>query len=263
MSVYDIKIISFFLYPFTWVFLLLAASIFFTLKKRNQLALASLLSGFSLLWLMAMPVTGQWLIQQLEVQNPVQLAKQYPPADVIVLLGGGIKGAAPPERPLPDMESAADRVWFAAELYHAHKAPVVIASGGALSWSGSTQTEADAMQQLLERMAVPETAILQEGNSLNTEQNASFTKQLIEDKKITAETILLVSSASHLPRAMAIFQKQFPNSRLIAASCDLRANSKIGEDLLDWLPQASAFDTFVLAWHEHLGYWIYRLKSYF
>jgi len=51
---------------------------------------------------------------------------QAPQADAIVLLGGGLSGARPPERPGFDLGSAADRVWYAAALFKAGKASWVL-----------------------------------------------------------------------------------------------------------------------------------------
>src|SRR3982751_1539306 len=50
--------------------------------------------------------------------------------DAIVVLGGGIGPAEPPNIPDPHLNDAADRVWHAARLYRRGLAPRIIVSGG-------------------------------------------------------------------------------------------------------------------------------------
>lgn len=45
-----------------------------------------------------------------------------------------------------------------------------------------------------------------ENESLTTQQNGEYTAQLLKEKQ--AKQVLLVTSALHMPRAMAIFRKQ-------------------------------------------------------
>src|SRR5215831_3902418 len=59
-----------------------------------------------------------------------------------------------------------------------------------------------------ERLGIPDRAIVTEENSRTTFENASETKRLLGPA-----SILLVSSASHLPRAVMLFGKQAFASR--------------------------------------------------
>ena len=53
-------------------------------------------------------------------------------------------------------------------------------------------------------MGIPSSAILQEGKSVNTHENAIFTQEILEEQNINK--ILLVTSAFHMPRSLKIFQ---------------------------------------------------------
>ena len=64
----------------------------------------------------------------LETDFPVVKAEDSPVADAIVVLGGGM-GANSNNYPYAEMWSGADRVWHAARLFKAGKAPVVIPTG--------------------------------------------------------------------------------------------------------------------------------------
>jgi uncharacterized SAM-binding protein YcdF (DUF218 family) len=258
MSVYLSKILSLAIYPLTWIFVLLFIGLIFLAIKSHRAAAVTFSLSFIAFWIMAMPMTGQWLTHSLESQYEAKDATSYQNADVIILLGGGMAGSAPPARLNPDLNDAADRVWFAAQLYHAKKAPYIIASGGTLTWHGTTQSEARAMRLFLEQLGVPATAIIDEEQSRTTYKNALNCRSKV--LYLEAKRILLVTSAAHLPRAMAVFQKLYPESEIIPVATDVRV-IEVGEDLLDWLPQAGGIGMLTEAWHEWLGLLIYRLKG--
>jgi uncharacterized SAM-binding protein YcdF (DUF218 family) len=258
MSVYLSKILSLAIYPLTWLLVLLIISLLLLIINKTRAGITTLTVALISFWIIAMPVTGKWLMHSLESQYEAKQVKDSTTADVIVLLGGGIAGSAEPIRPMPDLLDSADRVWFAAQLYNAQKAPTIIASGGTLSWRGINQSEASAMRLLLEQLNVPSTAIVDEDQSLTTYENALHCRPLLQS--LSAKRILLVTSAAHMPRAMAVFSKQYPESVIIPAVTDVRVLA-IGADLLDWLPQASGIAMLNEAWHEWIGLLVYKLKG--
>lgn len=260
MSVYIAKLFSYFLYPLTWVVLLLLVSVIALWWQRQRLAKLSATGSLVLLSVISMPVTSQWLMHQLESRYPVQAINDIPPAEVILLLGGGIHGSAPPWRLAPDLNDAADRVVYAAQLYHAGKAPRILVSGGTLSWKGVQQSEASAMKALLVQLSVPEAAIIEEDQSQSTYENMTNSQPILAN--LGMQKVMLVTSAAHMPRSMATALHNLPTSMSItAATTDVRVVA-VGGDLLDYLPQASGLALFTEAWHEWIGWLIYRLKGY-
>ena len=124
----------------------------------------------------------------------------------IVLLGGGVGPANPPRRPHPDLGGGADRVWHAARLYRRGLAPIIILTGGrapGLESRDDIQTEAQAMRLVLIDFGVPESAMILEEGARNTRENASKTKALIGEQRAA-----LVTSAFHMPRSIATFEKE-------------------------------------------------------
>jgi len=260
MSVYIAKVLSYLLYPFSWVILLFTMSFFATLIHKQHLAKWLSLSGLCLLWLISLPITGQWLKHQLESRYPAQAIEQIHVADALLVLGGGVHGSAPPWRLTPDLNDAADRVTYSAQLYHAGKAKVIIVSGGTLSWKGVQQSESSAMKSLLMQLGVPESVIIEESQSQSTYENMVNTSKLLPEAKITS--LLMVTSAAHMPRSLATANKVMSDSIVIyPASTDIRVVS-IGGDWLDYLPQASGLAQLTEAWHEWIGWLVYRLKGY-
>ncbi|RME59679.1 hypothetical protein D6779_03725 [Candidatus Parcubacteria bacterium] len=129
------------------IWLMLVACILAWRGGRRVCAMIALTSA-AILWLSSMPVTATSLMTALESQfTPVPMGR-IPKVDAIVVLGGGV-GAAVPPRLEPDLAGAADRVWYAARLYHAGKAPIILAVGGGIPWLGPKTPEADAMQYFL------------------------------------------------------------------------------------------------------------------
>ncbi len=260
MSVYIAKLFSYFLYPLTWVVLLLLLSVISLWWQKQRLAKLSATSSLLLLSVISMPVTSQWLMHQLESRYPVQAINDIQPADVILVLGGGIHGSAPPWRLAPDLNDAADRVVYAAQLYHAGKASRILVSGGTLSWKGVQQSEASAMKALLVQLSVPESAIIEEDKSQSTYENMKNSQTILGN--LGMQKVLLVTSAAHMPRSMATAFVNLPASISInAAATDIRVLA-VGGDLLDYLPQASGLAMFTQAWHEWVGWLVYRLKGY-
>ncbi len=260
MSVYIAKLFSYFLYPLTWVMLLLLLSVIALWWHKQRLAKFTATSSLLLLSLISMPVTSQWLMHQLESQYPAQPTESIQPADGLLVLGGGIHGNAPPWRLTFDLNDAADRVVYAAQLYHAGKGKQILVSGGMLSWKGVQQSEASAMKALLVQLGVPASVIIEEDQSQSTYENMVNSRVLLSTHSV--QSLLLVTSAAHMPRSMATAAKNLDVQLIVsAAPTDIRVVA-IGSDLLDFLPQASGLAMFTEAWHEWVGWLVYRLKGY-
>ena len=137
-----------------------------------------------------------------------QTPERLPSADAIVVLGGGIckrKSLA-----YPDLQVGADRVWHAARLWKAGKAPLIVLSGVA---------EEEASQPLLLDLGVPKSSILIEGASRNTYENSRLVEKTLGEGK----RILLVTSAWHMNRARGNFART--SLAVTPAPCDFAANN--------------------------------------
>lgn len=182
--------------------------------KQKLWGLSLIALGVIQLFVFASPTVSDQLLGSLEHRGQ-ELAAQSQQAKMllegkrygaIIVLGGAMKPANPPTRPHPDLGDGADRVWHAARLYRQGLAPRIIVSGGhgvGLDSRKNLQTESQAMKALLIDFGVPENAIVMEQDSRNTRENAGFTKQLIGDQRAA-----LITSAFHMPRALANFQRE-------------------------------------------------------
>lgn len=184
------------------------------MHRRPRVARLASAVALTVLLVASNPAASLLIMGFLEVQNLPRGA--LPPADAIVVLGGGSLPAEPP-RPTIQLDAAtANRLLYAIELYRERKAPLVILSGGPPPFAPTLPPQADQMDLVLQTMGVPKLAILRESSSHNTYESARSVDVILRNRQI--HRILLVTSAFHMPRAMKVFRTRGIN--VIAAPCD-------------------------------------------
>jgi uncharacterized SAM-binding protein YcdF (DUF218 family) len=235
--------------------LILAGALAMSFRSAKLGAVFSLV-GLVWVWIWATPVFSDWVRRSLEGRYAPQDISAIPDADAIVVLGGGVEGAAPP-RLFPNLHDAADRVWHGARLFHAGKAPLVVISGGGLPWTEEQGPEANAMSIFLGDLGVRRESMLLEGRSATTYENARETKKLLAERGI--ETVLLVTSAMHMRRAEATFKEA--GISVIPASTDFEVETRPVRTWLDYLPDAEALEGSSKALKEYLGLWVYQWQG--
>ncbi|MCD0502059.1 YdcF family protein [Bordetella petrii] len=215
------------------------------------------LAVFGLAWLLAwsLPITSLWLGGSLEARYPHLPAAQLPAADAIVVLGGNTaNGRANWFLPY-DKETAIVRVDTAVKLYQAGRAPKVVLSGGALEGDIS---EARGMAFLMKQQGVPERALLLENSSRTTYENAILTEEELEEHGF--RKILLVTSALHMPRAMAAFSKQGVSA--IPASTPPQIVLPPDGSVSPWIPHQRTLDASRSIIKEYAGLLVYWLRGW-
>jgi uncharacterized SAM-binding protein YcdF (DUF218 family) len=256
VDLYLSKLIPLFIYPlgFALVLSILAAGI---LGMSPRLARVFLFVAVIVLWGASTPFIADYLGLTLERQYPPVSVEETPTADAIVVLGGAVAGVEPP-RITVDMSDAADRVLHTARLFRAGKAPVILMSGGAIPWLGSEIPEAESIQTLLEEWGVPSASIIAESGSRNTYENAVLTKRILEQRGL--QRVLLVTSALHMPRALATFKSAGIDA--VPATTDFTATYKDHHTVIDFLPDAEALSRTTAAFKEYVGYAYYWWKGW-
>jgi uncharacterized SAM-binding protein YcdF (DUF218 family) len=256
------KLIPLFFYPMgaACLLLIIALGLWWI---NSQLTPAFISAALMILFLSGNTWVSNWLAQSLEWQNIPK--GKLPTADAIVILGGGTKSQAYP-RPDVDLTNAGDRVWYGGNLYHAKKAPKIIVSGGRLPWKGSGNPESEDLTKILVRMGVPMADIIPEGDSLNTRENAINVQKILKAQNF--KTILLVTSAMHMPRALAIFKHL--GIKAIAAPTDYyisqleldQPNRQNESVILSFMPDEEHFSVTTAAIREYIGMWVYKVKDW-
>lgn len=118
------------------------------------------------------------------------------PADVIVILGGGVFQDGTPS------SAEIRRTQHAAALFRQGLSPLLLCTGGYDS-PHHTKSESTSCAELLQEAGVPSSAVLTEEYSQSTEENAIETRKIMDARGL--KTALLVSDNYHLVRARIIF----------------------------------------------------------
>ena len=255
MSLFVTKLLSLFVHPLSLGLLLVGTGGVVMVRWRRG-GVVLVVGGVLVLWAFSAPLASDWLRGRLEGQHPPTRAGALPSAEAAVVLGGGVSPPRPP-RIHPDLNDAADRVWHAARLYHAGKVPLVIASGGTQPWKRPDAREAPATNVLLQDWGVPGDAILLESNSANTYENATRTAELMDRRGL--DCVLLVTSALHMPRALAVFRSA--GIRAVPAPTDVQVGDR-NYTVLDVLPDAGALAGSTAAIREYVGYLVYDWRGW-
>jgi uncharacterized SAM-binding protein YcdF (DUF218 family) len=249
------KLATAFITPLGFFLALGLAGLVLLVARRRASGLLCVTVALVGLWLAATPLAARLTLGALEARYPALSAADSPAADIAIVLGGGTRGPAPP-RPGPDLGEAADRVLFAADLFKAGKVRRIVVSGGNIPWDAATEPEAETIAKLLVSWGVPESAIITAGSSRTTAENAREVEELWP--ALGASSALLVTSASHMPRALAAFRKS--GLPVTPAATDVRI---VQQPLvfLDLLPDSQSLDQTSDAAKEVIGSFIYWLRG--
>ncbi|WP_285406641.1 YdcF family protein [Luteibacter sp. ME-Dv--P-043b] len=229
------------------LFLILLAIALLSMRLRRRLA-GRVLMVLAVGWLFFAgcgPLTGL-LLSNLQAGYAPDVA-QWGQRNAIVLLGAGTvrSGAGSIEPSL----YANGRILRAAELYRACKATgadckVEVSGGDAARLK---QAEADVYAISLDRLGVPRVDLLLESRSMNTFENAQFSKPLL--MSYGADKVVLVSSAVHLRRAMIYFDHFGIHGEPVRGDYVTAR--------YDWLPTSENLSFADFAIHEYVGVWRY------
>lgn len=257
------KLLPLFIYPLGLSCLLMVLGLVWLWKhpKRARWAIAS---SLFVLYFSSNSAVSSKLVSTLEWRYLPP--EPMPTADAIVVLGGATAPALSP-RPWVEVSERGDRILYGARLYNQGKAPKLILSGGRVTWrGGSGASEAGDMAEIAKAMNVPTEDILLEETSLNTRQNAVNVQALMAEQNIDA--LLLVTSALHMPRSVAIFEKlgieviPAPTDYLVTQEGFEGAEETIQARLIGLFPDANALDRFTAAMKEYVGFLFYRLRGW-
>lgn len=119
-------------------------------------------------------------------------------ADAIIVLGAGLLRDGRPGWALTR------RSLHAADLWRAGIAPYIICTGGQAE--SFPRSEAAACRDVLRASHVPDNAILLEEQSRSTEENAIYSRRIMDGMDIT--DVVLVSDSYHMLRASWLFHQQ-------------------------------------------------------
>ncbi len=144
---------------------------------------------------------GTILMRPLEDRFP-RPPDSMPEPDGIIVLGGIIAAPSIP-RGVIALTQDGERLSETASLAHRYPNARIVFSGGTFGNVPEASSEAAIAKRFLVGLGVQESRILLETRSLSTAENAGFTHDLVMPQP--GQRWLLVTSASHMPRAAGSF----------------------------------------------------------
>lgn len=246
------KSLDWFLAPLTWALLLGAAALL--LRGRARLSRALGVAGALVLLGFSSDLVADRL-QHLAERGARTTYRPEVVYDAVIVLGGMVDEDASRASGETELKAEADRVLRGLELVRAGRARSVVVSAGLLEPMPGDVPEADRLAAKLAAWGVPPGQIVAEASSRNTRENA------INVGRTAAahgwRTLLLVTSAAHVPRALGCF-------RAIGLEPDVLPVDRRAEDGRDrgWLPRANALAKSSEALRELAGRAVYRLAGY-
>ncbi len=269
MFVFFSKMLPQLIYPTGLICVLLLITLFFckSAKAKNRLILIALLIFF----VCGNKLPGAFLIRKLENKYPPFDGKET--AGAIVVLGGATESKSFPRQTV-EVNGAGDRILYAVSLYREGLAEKILCGGSYIDWlegetivDGSVSSPATEMAEIAVMMGVPKEAILIQNKSLNTHEEAVMDMEMLKAQGISK--IILVTSAAHMPRSAALFEKQ--GLEVIPAPTDYSYSDTQWEEIRTItpknaytyiIPSTGNLRTFENALKEYIGYYVYQAKGW-
>jgi uncharacterized SAM-binding protein YcdF (DUF218 family) len=220
-------------------------------KRLRRLGRFFIVAGLTALVVCGLGPLGVWIIRPLEdrFERPSELAA---PRGIIVL-GGAISPEMFQSRSA--LVPLGGRLTEAVALWRRFPDAQVVFVGG--SSDGNSIPEAEVAGKLFMNLGLPREKILYENRSRNTFENAEFSWELLKPR--SEDKWILVTSASHMPRAMAVFRHFGFN--VIAWPADYQSLGTTRELVGFSLSAAAGLVVCDLAVKEWIGLAAYRLTG--
>jgi uncharacterized SAM-binding protein YcdF (DUF218 family) len=246
------KLMSAFTQPVFWLALWLGVSLL-VLNRRRRVAAGMLWAGLVVLGLLGFKAVPDALLRPLENQYPAPVQEAISQHVGLIVLGGAIDRPtvfqAHGQVPLGD---AAERMTVPVGLMRQHPSLHLVFSGGEGRLFATGVSESELAKVFYEEQGTDMTRVSLEGVSRTTRENARQVAALLGAR--CQKPWLLVTSAWHMPRAMAEFDAV--GCKVTAYPVDFRTGSAT-----DWTDYSLAHS--LLRWqtalHEWLGLWVYEV----
>jgi len=228
-----------FLPPGIFIFLLLIASFF--VNRFRKIFIGTAITFY----LLSNSYVADLLLAPLEKPfKKIQLKKNV---DAVVILGGG-SIAGSPNTPLKS--DAYKRAVYGIILAYKLDLPIIYSGGGLNSSFSEADAFLDVLKEIENSFKIKVKLLDIESKSLDTYQNAKFTKEIFKKTGIHKPKILLVTSSYHMIRSMKLFS--YFGFKPTPAPTDFKI-SKDKKSMWDLFPNFGAFKKSYIALHEYFG----------
>ena len=159
---------------------------------------------FTIAALAALIPVGSWALQPLENQYPRPALPAH--VDGILVLGGGLGPKMLVLRGVNAPEPAILRLVAAAELARRYSSAKLVFSGGNGDAANAFKSDAWAARAIFAQLGLSPQRVQYEDRARNTAENFLFSRPIAQPRP--GETWMLITSAYHMPRSMAVARKQ-------------------------------------------------------
>ena len=241
--------------PLAWVVVLSGLSLALH-ARRPHTARRLGIAALAVLLVMGWQPLPDLLLRRLEAHYPEIPANtnlsDY--SGLIVLGGATASGRVSQAHALPQVGDSSERLSATVAVLHRHPQLRMVYTGGEGELLGAGPSEADRARAFFEELGAKGPLMYYEAASRNTYENALLAAQVPGVDK--TQRWLLVTSAWHMPRSMATFQKAGWN--VVAYPVDYRTGATT-----HWADYSlrSGADKWQLALNELVGMLAYRLTG--
>ena len=249
-----LKFIAPLVHPLGFAWLLLLAATAFCVFRRQRLAAASLGLAAFLLWFLCQPWLAVILIGRLERPWILSTIETAPHADAVVVLGGGWRTSRSDFASL-DLTACGDRLIAGFELCRRGNATNLVVGGDPLEQAPGMKPSSQKVRSWFYEWKLSPATFHTLGPVRSTREEALRTRELCD--RLGWTNVLLVTSAMHMRRSVATFEKAGVHVHPVA--CDFQVlRFPVNGVVVKWFPDEDALATFALGWHEQLGWLAYR-----
>ena len=248
------KILDFLVTPLAWI---LAALLIALLTRNAARRKKWLIITFILSLIFSNPFIIDQVMESWEIATrpASELTTTY---DVGIVMGGSMRYLDTKSGRVV-YSSSVDRLLQAMQLYHGGHIRKILLTGGSGFVNFQEWKESGLIANVLLQSGVKPEDIILENNSRNTYENAVYSARILKSGKYGTK-YLLITSASHMRRSMACFEKAGIST--IPFSADPRSGSGI-RTLDEYIqPEAENLVTWDTLLHEWVGMIMYRLMGY-
>ena len=243
--IYLNKILPIIVSPLGLIIVLLFLSIF----KRQVLNLSVALI---LLFIFSLPIVSQNLTKLLEQNYDNISPNDINTAESIVVLSGMVNVIKQTDNVTYEFNEAVDRILAGTKLLKLDKAKNIILTRGKIPWSMGL-SEGDFLADFVTSQGISIDKIFLTEIVQNTNDEAKAVSKILPKNS----SIILVTSAFHMPRAEMVFQNQ--NLQVIPYAVDFRKTAR-KINILDFLPNSKSFHDSNVYFREMLGRAFYKLR---
>lgn len=211
-------------------------------------------------WLLfaSLPLVSEFLLHGLEAEVPELLLSEVAPADVVLVLSGMLGPSRREGYPL-NWGEGFDRFEGGIRLWKAGKASFLVLMDPAFAPLGAQTSEGKQLQKEAWAAGIPRKNVLLLGPVGNTAQEAVLFGAVARQRGW--QRILLVTSATHMPRALERFRRT--GLDLQPYPVDYRTGSGDRTSLMDFFPSARALAGTEIFFREWIGRIYYRGLDWF